>query len=112
MRTPPYNPDHVNMIGLGYSRFARRYSGNRKNLLPGHNGSSTEVDESDQKESSVFCFLFLSVLECFTSRGARLLTQTPIVDRKVSPFRDLRIVGCVSPPRSISQTYHVFHRSS
>ena len=26
------------MIGLGFSRFARRYSGNRKCLLPDHNG--------------------------------------------------------------------------
>ena len=36
----PYNPNHINTIGLGYSRFARRYSGNRKNLLPDHNGAA------------------------------------------------------------------------
>ena len=40
MKLPPYNPDHVNMIGLGFSRFARRYLGNRKCLLPDHNGFS------------------------------------------------------------------------
>ena len=29
---------HVNTYGLGYSPFARRYFGNRKNLLPEYNG--------------------------------------------------------------------------
>ncbi len=57
MPIPPYNPIHINMNGLGCSRFARRYSGNRKNLLPDHNGTTEVV--SDQKESSVYCFLFL-----------------------------------------------------
>ena len=57
MQTPPYNPEHVNTFGLGYSPFARRYFGNRKDLLPDHNGLS--CDKSDQKESPVYCFLFL-----------------------------------------------------
>jgi hypothetical protein len=35
----PYNPIHINTDGLGCSRFARRYSGNRKNLLPERNGT-------------------------------------------------------------------------
>jgi hypothetical protein len=39
MLISPYNPEHINMFGLGCSRFARRYSGNRKNLLPERNGT-------------------------------------------------------------------------
>lgn len=39
MQTLPYNPFNIATKGLGFSRFARRYSGNRKNLLPGFNGS-------------------------------------------------------------------------
>ncbi len=39
MQILSYNPNHVNMIGLGCSRFARRYSGNRKKLLPERNGA-------------------------------------------------------------------------
>ena len=42
----PYNPYHASTIGLGFSRFARRYSGNN------------------------YCSLFLRVLRCFTSPGA------------------------------------------
>lgn len=42
MQILPYNPEHINMFGLGCSRFARRYSGNRKNLLPGFNGLSED----------------------------------------------------------------------
>ena len=68
MPTVPYNPTHINTYGLGCSRFARRYLGNRKNLLPEHNGASTNsvqelvpelMQASVQKESSVYCFLFL-----------------------------------------------------
>jgi len=39
MPTASYNPIIVNNNGLGCSRFARRYSGNRKDLLPDHNGA-------------------------------------------------------------------------
>ncbi len=35
----PYNPINVNINGLGCPRFARRYLGDRKNLLPEHNGA-------------------------------------------------------------------------
>ena len=38
MKLLPYNPIHINTYGLGSSRFARRYSGYRKNLLPDRNG--------------------------------------------------------------------------
>ena len=34
-----YNPICINTNGLGYSRFARRYLGNRKKLLPERNGT-------------------------------------------------------------------------
>jgi hypothetical protein len=68
MLLPPYNPSHVNTTGLGCFRFARRYSGNRKNLLPERNGTfappfrinpERDAKASVQKESSVYCFLFL-----------------------------------------------------
>jgi hypothetical protein len=42
MKPLPYNPIHVNTNGLGSFRFARRYSGNRKNLLPERNGASPQ----------------------------------------------------------------------
>ena len=31
---------------------------------------------------------------------------------RVSPFGNLRIKGCLVPPRSVSRTYRVLHRSS
>lgn len=40
MQILPYNPLSIATYGLGYSRFARRYSGNRKNLLPDYNGAA------------------------------------------------------------------------
>ena len=149
MKLSPYNPVHINTYGLGCVRFARRYSGHRKNLLPGCNGflhhlwfrfwcqyflgrlsrktqheregwprrtslviKETSLtlaraftwlaklyqycsqrtslfqptlptflknidnqnhkwfSEDNQKESSVYCFLFLQVLRCFTSLRA------------------------------------------
>ena len=42
MTLPPYNPIHVNTNGLGSTLFARRYLGNRENLLPGRNGQSED----------------------------------------------------------------------
>ena len=60
--------------GLGWSHFARRYSGNR-----------------------VF-FLFLRVLRCFSSPGSPCMTMdSSCSDRgllcRVSPFRNLRVDG-------------------
>ena len=46
-----------------------------------------------QKESPVFCFLFLQVLRCFTSLGALPHTRVPADDRRVSPFRHFRVKG-------------------
>ena len=42
MQSLSYNPVHVNKYGLGCFRFARRYSGNRKNLLPDYNGATAK----------------------------------------------------------------------
>ena len=108
MQIPPYNPIHINTYGLGCSRFARRYSGNRKDLLPDHNGTTEVV--SDQKESPVYCFLFLWVLRCFTSPGAHPHTRIPSVTRRVSPFGNFRVKGYLAPHRNLSQPYHVLHR--
>gem|GEM_PF-3225611 len=35
----------VNTHGLGCSHFARRYYGNRKNLLPDHNGTQLQIPQ-------------------------------------------------------------------
>ncbi len=65
MKLPPYNPIHVNTNGLGCFRFARRYLGNRKNLLPERNGTCAppfrinperDAKASVQKESSIVAF--------------------------------------------------------
>ncbi len=45
MTLSPYNPIHINTYGLGCVRFARRYSGHRKNLLPEHNGARPDIQE-------------------------------------------------------------------
>ena len=45
MLIPPYNPEHINTFGLGCPRFARRYLGDRKNLLLEHNGACAPVQE-------------------------------------------------------------------
>ena len=74
-----YNPDAARYIGLGYSHFARHYSGNH------------------------YCFLFLPVLRCFSSRGwLSLRSNTPSV-YWVVPFGNLRIYHSCAVPRSLSQ---------
>lgn len=119
MKIPPYNPIHINMYGLGYTRFARRYSGYRRKLLPEHNGAFTPVlrinPEHDavasvQKEISVYCFLFLQVLRCFTSLRTLPHTRVPADDRRVSPFGHFWIKGLLAPPQNLSQPLHVLHR--
>ena len=70
------------VIGLGSSRFARRYSGNR-----------------------VF-FLFLRVLRCFSSPGCLLCTyfiqyrMYGYYSIRVAPFGDLRINACLRLPEA------------
>ena len=58
-------------------------------------------------------FLFLRLLRCFTSAGLRLpyrYGSHAVLPREVSPFGNLRINGCSTPPRSLSQSRHVLHR--
>lgn len=110
MQTSPYNPTHVNMYGLGFALFARRYLGYRKKLLPVCNGF-TPKRITTQKETSVYCFLFLFLLRCFNSEGLLLHTQVTCVTRRVSSFGNLRIADSLASPRSLSQPLHVLHRS-
>ena len=64
------------------------------------------------RESNLF--IFLRLLRCFTSAG----THTRAFNRVhnmglpcwVSPFGNLRITGCYTPPRSLSQLRYVLHR--
>ena len=48
---------------------------------------------SAQKENSVYCFLFLQVLRCFTSLRTPPHTRVPDEIRWVSPFRNFRVKG-------------------
>ena len=83
--TPNYSCEH---LGLGYSRFARRYLGNYD------------------------CSSFLRLLECFTSAGSLLglLQDHCGLRNEVTPFGNLRITGCYAPPRSVSPLRRVLHR--
>ena len=74
-----YNPEAARCLSLGYSLFARHYSGNH------------------------VCFLFLQVLRCFSSLGwLSLRSNTPSVCWVV-PFGNLRILRLCAAPRSLSQ---------
>ena len=65
MKLLPYNPIHVNTYGLGCARFARRYSGHRKNLLLERNGARHHRS-------------FLSMMQSIRSkRKFRLLLSLP-----------------------------------
>ena len=94
MKLPPYNPAHINTYGLGYTRFARRYSGHRKNLLLERNGANAPCSRvsrciaSAQKENSVYCFLFLQVLRCFTSLGTLPTYVGSCAERRGFPHSD------------------------
>ena len=69
MALAPYNPCHASMSGLGSSRFARRYSGN------------------------THWYLFLSVLRCFTSRGALLPLKAEVTEGYSAGFSHSDIAG-------------------
>jgi len=68
------------------------------------------MQASVQKGSSVYCFLFLRVLRCFTSPGSLLHTQVTAGSSGVSPFGHIRVKGYLAPYRILSQPYHVLHR--
>ena len=94
-RTFPVKSSSLNAVhtpecthsGLGSSAFARRYLRNH------------------------YCFLFLSLLRCFSSGGSRLHTMDSCTVaagllQQVSPFRDPRITGYLLLPaayRSLSR---------
>lgn len=77
---------------LGSFLFARRYLGN----------SIRFRDWS----------LFLQVLKCFTSLGLLVCVKRKRTrfNAWVSSFGNLRIDGCSTPPRSLSQLCYVLHR--
>ena len=76
-----YNPTAARRHGLGYSRFARHYSGNH------------------------YYFLFLSLLRCFSSGGwlPDLHQDDTSSMYQVVPFGNLRIYRLCAAPRSLSQ---------
>ena len=64
-----------NIVGLGYSPFARHYLGNH------------------------YCFLFLRILRCFSSPRSPSITGIPHTGW-VAPFGNLRILGCLRLPEA------------
>ena len=52
---------------------------------------------------SLFCFLFLQVLRCFSSLGSLPLRDNWSSTSWVAPFGDPRITGYYAPPRGLSQ---------
>src|ERR1700743_1479768 len=83
----PYNPEAARCLSLGCSLFARHYSGNH------------------------YCFLFLSLLRCFSS-GGWLSFECYVFNIAGCPIRkssDIMLV-CSSP--KLIAAYHVLHRLS
>ena len=74
-----YNPTAARRHGLGFSRFARHYSGNH------------------------YYFLFLRLLRCFSSAGWLSLRSDTSSMYQVVPFGNLRIYSLCAAPRSLSQ---------
>lgn len=62
----PYNPIHVNTNGLGSTLFARRYLGNRKNLLPDRNGPALRLIRPERKFPVLLSFPPATVMFHFT----------------------------------------------
>ena len=92
--------------GLGFSLFARRYSGYHESRVP-------FARTYARTERNSHCSLFLRVLRCFTSPGSHHAGVTPritVQNWRVSPFGYLRIKGYKPPPRSFSQVSHVLLR--
>ena len=74
-----YNPPTARRRSLGCSLFARHYLGNH------------------------YCFLFLPVLRCFSSRGWLTLRCDWSSTSRVFPFGHLRILRLCAASRSFSQ---------
>ena len=75
------NPNHISIVGLASSAFARHYSRN------------------------LGWFLFLRLLRCFSSAGSLRWVMYSLIGslRKVSPFGNPRILRLFAPPRGLSQ---------
>ena len=90
---------------MGFSLFARRYSGyHASRVLLARTYAPTERNS--------YCSLFLRVLRCFTSPGSLHAGGTPripVQNWRVSLFGYLRIKGYKPPPRSFSQVSRVLH---
>ncbi len=82
-----YNPLAARHQGLGYSRFARHYSGNH------------------------YCFLFLSLLRCFSS-GGWLSFEWYIFNVPGCPIRKSSDITLVCSSPKLIAAYHVLHRLS
>ena len=82
-----YNPPAARRRSLGYSHFARHYSGNH------------------------YCFLFLSLLRCFSSGGwlSFEFYTFSVVGLPIRKSRDIMLV-CSFP--WLIAAYHVLHRLS
>ena len=81
----------LHSTGLGWFRFARRYSGSRG------------------------FFLLLGLLRCFSSPRSLLtpMYSVPVSmpsTWRVSPFGNPRIIACLAAPRGLSQPRNVLHR--
>ena len=83
----PYNPTAARRHGLGYSLFARHYSGNH------------------------YCFLFLSLLRCFSSRGW-LSFECYTFSVTGCPIRRSGNIMLVCSSSRLIAAYHVLHRLS
>ena len=82
-----YNPKAARHPGLGSSRFARHYSGNHD------------------------CFLFLSLLRCFSS-GGWLSFECCIFNAAGCPIRKSSDITLVCSSPKLIAAYHVLHRLS
>ena len=118
MQTSPYNPRHVNTTGLGCARFARRYSGHRKNLLPDFNGAFAPAFRNEflnlmlsiRSERNFRILLSIPLgTEMFHFPRFALHTQVTADDSGVSPF-DISGSKVIWHSRNLSQLYHVLHR--
>jgi hypothetical protein len=82
-----YNPHGARSTGLGYSQFARHYFGNH------------------------YCFLFLSLLRCFSS-GGWLSFEYRIFNTVGCPIRKCRDISLVCSSPCLIAAYHVLLRLS
>ena len=82
-----YNPHGARSTGLGFSQFARHYFGNH------------------------YCFLFLPVLRCFSSRGW-LSFECHVFNMTGCPIRKCRDISLVCSSPCLIAAYHVLRRLS